>query len=87
VSLGVPALTGVYEVRGAAEEDAIAPVNLFDARESSIATRDSTPIATRSGSAASAGEASPREVWAWFVLAAVGFLTLEWLLFAWRMRV
>jgi hypothetical protein len=87
VSLGVPALTGAYEVRGAAEEDAIAPVNLFDARESSIATRDSMPIATRSGSAASAGEASPREVWAWFVLAAVGFLTLEWLLFAWRMRV
>lgn len=87
VSLGVPALTGVYEVRGAAEEDAIAPVNLFDARESSIATRDSVPIATRSGSAASAGEASPREVWAWFVIGAAGFLTLEWLLFAWRMRV
>ena len=87
VSLGVPALTGVYEVRGAAEEDAVAPVNLFDARESSIATRDSVPIATRSGSAASAGEPSPREVWAWFVIAAGGFLTLEWLLFAWRMRV
>lgn len=87
VSLGIPAFTGLYEVVGATEDDAIAPVNLLDGGESSIATEDSMPIATRSGASAMAGEASPREVWAWFVLGAAGVFILEWLLFAWRMRV
>jgi hypothetical protein len=87
VSLGVPAFVGVYSVRGVIAGDSVAPVNLTDATESAIRTSDTLPIATRAGAAATAGEAAPREVWHWFVLAAVGFLAMEWLLFAWRMRV
>ncbi len=86
VSLGVPPFVGVYSVRGVDDADSVAPVNLADASESAIRTSDSLPIATRAGASTAAGEAAPREVWHWFVLAAVGFLALEWLLFAWRMR-
>ncbi len=86
VSLGVPPFVGVYSVRGVVDADAVAPVNLVDAAESAIRTSDTLPIATRAGASAAAGEAAPREVWHWFVLAAVGLLVLEWLLFAWRMR-
>jgi hypothetical protein len=86
VSLGVPERVGVYSVRGVIAGDSVAAVNLTDSNESAIQTGDTLPIATRAGAAATAGEAAPREVWHWFVLAAVGFLALEWLLFAWRMR-
>jgi len=61
-------------------------VNLLSEAESGIATRNGVVIAGRaiSGSTTATG---PREVWGWFALAGLILLTLEWLIFAWRMRV
>lgn len=87
VSLGVPALAGVYRLSGVVPDDRIVAVNVVNARESAIVTSDDVPIATRGGASARAGEAAPREVWTWFVIGAGTMLVLEWLLFAWRMRV
>ena len=87
VSLGVPPRAGVYELTGVAQEDSAAPVNLVDARESAIGVTDRLPVTTRRGDAVAAGEASPREIWYLFALGALLPLVVEWLLFAWRMRV
>lgn len=87
VSLGIPTRAGLYSLAGALPEDAVAPVNLADARESAIRAAERLPITTRDSDAVRAGEAAPREIWHLFALASVLFLAMEWLLFAWRMRV
>lgn len=87
--------TGVYVVRGTLEP-AVA-VNLADAQESTVWTSNSLPIAAAGGegsweggglrsTAASTPTGAPREVWTWFVLAALVLLSVEWLVFAARMR-
>lgn len=86
VSLGIPPRAGLYSLEGVLPEDAAAPVNVVDSGESAIRRSDRLPIATRDSDAVGAGEASAREVWHWFALASVFPLALEWLLFAWRMR-
>ena len=55
--------------------------------ESAIATRSSVDVGGITAQAADLDDAAPREVWHWFVLAALALLSLEWLLFAWRTRV
>ncbi|MBX3375494.1 MAG: BatA and WFA domain-containing protein [Phycisphaeraceae bacterium] len=87
VNLGVLDLAGVYRLSNAAEGATSAfAVNLLDPDESAIALAESLQV---SGEAvpASTGDGGPREVWPWFVAAAVALLAIEWLLNAWMMRV
>jgi hypothetical protein len=63
-------------------------VNLLDEGESAIATADTLRVSGESVSAAVGGGGSgPREIWEWFVLAALLLLALEWFLHACMMRV
>ncbi|MCA9311780.1 MAG: hypothetical protein KDA21_11280, partial [Phycisphaerales bacterium] len=87
VSLGVLPRVGVYEAEGAIAEDSIICVNLVNERESLVTTTDTMEVAGQDTDAASTGRAAPREIWHWFVAAALGLLAIEWCLFAWRMRV
>lgn len=87
VNRGVLDLAGVYRLPNAAEGATSAfAVNLLDPNESAIALAESLQV---SGEAvlASTGDRGPREVWPWFVAAAVALLAIEWLLNAWMMRV
>ncbi|RMH24905.1 MAG: VWA domain-containing protein [Planctomycetota bacterium] len=87
VELGVLPRAGAYTVEGAAEGDRLIPVNLVSAAESAIATADALDLAGGPASTAGVGVAAPREIWRWFALAGFVLLTVEWLLYAWRMRV
>jgi hypothetical protein len=85
-SLGVFDKAGIYRVRG--EFRGVPPavaVNLLDETESALAVADSLRVAGQSV-AGIAGEAGPREVWHWFVLAALALLMAEWLVSGWMMR-
>jgi len=64
-------------------------VNLADAVESSLATADRLDLVGVPGGVAAearVGVGAPREIWAWLVMAALVLLTLEWVLYAARMR-
>jgi hypothetical protein len=87
VSLGLLDRAGVYRVTGVREEDAVVAVNLCDERESGLAAADvRVPGATVERSATGEKEGW-REIWHWFVAAALLLLTVEWFVYAWRMRV
>lgn len=75
---------GVYESGGA--NPVRVAVNLFDERESSLASPDELKAVGRTVTA-SVGASSPREVWHWFVLAALGLLVVEWFVYARGVRV
>ncbi len=83
--VGVLDRAGVYRVEGV-DGFALA-VNLLDARESTIGTRDELLIAGRSVESGGGGTRERREIWWWFVLLAGALLIAEWTLAAWRMRV
>ncbi len=87
VNLGAFDRAGVYRLTGVVSEDRVTPVNLLNEGESQIATRDTVRVAGETLSSDSLGAGAPLEVWRWFVLAGLGILTIEWLLYAWRMRV
>ena len=82
---------GLYRATGAAPPGDALAVNLVSEAESSIVTSDTLDVISGSGDRASTTSASastggPREVWHWFVLAALVLSTLEWLAFARTMR-
>lgn len=82
--LGVLERAGVWRIGGSP-----VPVNLLDARESSLEAPGALPIP---GSADGAGrrvgaEGEPREVWPWLLIAAAVLLAIEWLLYGLRLRV
>lgn len=86
VTLGPLPLVGVYRIEGAIAQDAIVPINLLDPWESRVASAETlssrgVPLAQASTST------SDREIWPWFVIAAVALLAIEWAVFSWRMRV
>ena len=85
VSLGLIHRAGVYQVSGAANLSQLA-VNLADEGESGVAVRPEIRISGRDATGTAVMEAAPREIWHWLVLAAIGVLGAEWLLYAWRMR-
>ena len=87
VSIGVLPRAGVYRAEGAADADRLIPVNLLSPAASALRTADSVDIGGARIASGGAGGATPREVWPWFALGAIAVLTLEWALFAWRMRV
>lgn len=76
---------GVYRVEPPGPEPFVA-VNLGNALETALATRESIEVGGRAVGAAGGGDVA-REVWPWFVLAASALLMIEWLVYAWRMRV
>lgn len=88
VPLGVPRLAGVYRCEGVAPGFETIVANLASPLESSLATRGSVVIAGRESIAGSdrAGDPPKREVWHWFILAAMALLTVEWFIYAWRSR-
>lgn len=77
---------GLYEIR-AQDAAAIVPVNLLDPLESAASVLDQVDIGSQIASATEAAALAPREIWWWFILAALALTTLEWLVFARRMRV
>ncbi len=87
VTLGVLPRVGVYEVTGAIPDDRLLCVNMLDEVESRVNSVESLEVAGREATAGTAGSAAPREIWHWFVAAALGLLVLEWCVFALRMRV
>ncbi len=88
VPIGVLERVGVYRVEGAAASDAVLAVNLADPTESALATAAAIDIAGAGGPAAAqqVTDPGPREIWHWFVLLALLLASIEWLIYAWRMR-
>jgi hypothetical protein len=77
----LPRLAGVYALPNGAP----VAVNLLDPVESALASRGSVGLGSRRVGGRSAEEGR-REVWAWFVVAGTALLTLEWFMFAARVR-
>lgn len=93
LDFGVLELAGVYTVRaeqaGTGPDPGLPPavaVNLSNAGESELAVRTILRVGGRSVETGS-GVSGPREVWPWFVLAALVLLAVEWFLSAWTSRV
>lgn len=84
IGLGRAERAGVYRISGAAEGEDRVAINTASASESGLATSDTLPLRGYASSAQEGGIRSnrPREVWDWFVLAALGVLGVEWLLYA-----
>lgn len=80
VSIGPISRAGVYATGGTASTSPIA-VNLCDATESAIGTRDAPPATTRDAAGIINAEAR-REVWHWLVAVAVALLMVEWAVYA-----
>lgn len=77
---------GVYRVTTPAGSQGFVAVNLLDPVESALRVRDSLRIAGERVEASGPGE-GPRELWPYFVAAALVLLAVEWFLNAWLMRV
>lgn len=84
VSLGPATLAGVYTLTGPARDRAVA-VNLTDAVESALESPDEVQASGRPVSGMWAGKV-PREIWHWFVLAAILILMVEWLVYGLAVR-
>jgi len=87
--IGILPLAGIYAVKGVARDsvDSLLAVNLCDGWESRLATSETIDIpGTRARSNADASD-SRRELWQWFIVAALALLTIEWFVFARQMRV
>ncbi|MHC4975147.1 MAG: vWA domain-containing protein [Planctomycetota bacterium] len=85
VSFGPLRQTGVYTLRwrddGEQREQRI-PVNLFNASESSIGTRQTLDLASRTVEAQDEGtQKHRRELWPWLILAAIALVMLEWYIY------
>ncbi|HZW10844.1 MAG TPA: VWA domain-containing protein [Phycisphaerales bacterium] len=82
--LGMLDLAGIWRI-GETE----VPVNLLDARESSLEAPLSLPVpgAPAPASESTRAQSEPREIWPWLLIAAAALLTLEWVLFGLRVRI
>lgn len=84
VSLGVLPRTGVW--RSEQTEPPIVAVDLMNAQESRLLTR--SELSVGGTQARRADElAGPRELWPWLIAGALALLTLEWFVYAQRVRV
>ncbi len=81
-TLPVLPLAGVYEVRQLpGDERAPLAVNLADAGESRLASPETISVGGTRQGAVSAASTTPREIWPWFVVAALVLLVIEWLFY------
>jgi hypothetical protein len=87
-TVGPLALAGVYRCEGAESGSERVAVNVVDAGESTVITRDSIVIGGREAAAGGkpGGEPPRKEVWHWFVVAAGVLLTIEWFVYAAKAR-
>lgn len=76
---------GVYEVAFA--EPAQLPINLASPEESRLRTASTLSLPSAEIAGGGAASVVPREIWSWFVIAALILLSVEWLYYAWKMRV
>lgn len=80
---------GLYVLKttdGRPASPGVAVINLASEHESTL-----QPLMAQNGAASGADpsdarDGGPREVWHWFILAALFPLTVEWFVYAWRMR-
>ncbi len=78
---------GIYTLRSAQAAPLDPPllaVNLLDQNETLAAIADELDIAGRRVERATAAGVAPREIWPWFLIAALAVLAAEWLLFVRR---
>jgi hypothetical protein len=87
VNLGTLSTAGLYALGNVRGPSGTVAVNVFNEHESRIGTRDVVEIAGRDVRARGVAGMAPREIWPWLVAAAFVLLMLEWVFFAWRMRV
>lgn len=85
--IGVIPLAGVYQVQQIPAPEGVIPVNMFSESESAIATASKVEVAGREAVARPVAGMAPREIWSWFVAAALVLIALEWIIFAWRIRI
>lgn len=86
-TLGVPRFAGVYQATIGSATQTIA-VNIADPRISTLATREEVAIGGRPAGRAlpSANIRAVREIWSWWAICAGILLSIEWFVYAWRMR-
>src|SRR5690606_9821510 len=74
---------GVYRVLAPEGDSAISvfTVNLFDSRESNIAAAESIDVGYEEIARSEATAPKRSELWRWMLLAALGVLVLEWVVF------
>lgn len=88
VQIGPFERAGVYTLRtldGRPVFPAATVINLANDRESGLVRR-LTPSTVSGPSGDVATQDGQREVWHWFIAAALGLLTAEWFVYAWLMR-
>ena len=89
-TIGVIPMAGVYDIAAnppLPPPDGVIPVNMFSESESAISTESKVEVAGREAVARPVAGMAPREIWSWFVAAALVLLALEWMIFAWRIRI
>lgn len=86
VSVGVIPHAGVYRAEAGDGPASVVAVNMASEHESALGVAASLRVGGEAVAAGS-GEGGPREIWPWFVLAALALLAVEWFLHAWFTRV
>lgn len=80
---------GVYVLKttdGRPASPGVAVINLASERESLLQPLLAQSADPSGGGLSDGRDGGPREVWHWFILAALFPLTVEWFVYAWRMR-
>jgi len=80
-------LAGIYRIRGAREEDQTIAVNLTNVDETDIRPRPEVSLNATDVRGIASSRSAPREIWPWLIAAALGLLTLEWIVYSARARV
>lgn len=86
VRVAIPPSTraGVRRLSGTVPVDAAIPASVLSSVESDIRPRPMPTVVTTAPVDSTAAVSAPREWWPWVLLAALGLLVLEWVVYAWR---
>ena len=77
---------GIYRVEGVVKGEEHLALNMLSRVESDIRPRDSIEVQNANASIVARPDPLPRDIWPWFVLAALAVLILEWLLYIRNVR-
>lgn len=90
VTLGIIERAGLYRLTSVPARDSVLAVNLASEHETLLRTGTELRLAHEMPPSSPLSNAqqtpSGREVWHWFVIAAIAILTIEWVLYAWLMK-